>query len=239
MISRRSLLSGLAASFALGSGAARALTVDDRGYAFSADVADPRGWYSGYIPDKPYNIPFVELDRLPPHVRRQVVSYRGKERPGTIIVDTSNKHLYLIQSGGKAIRYGIGVGRDGFSWSGKARVGRKAAWPGWTPPAAMRRRQPELPAHMKGGLDNPLGARALYLYQGSRDTLYRIHGTNEPWSIGHAVSSGCIRMLNQDALDLYERVKVGATIKVREHGAPRGLIMSEAEDMGSLFSRLF
>ncbi|MGJ3261858.1 MAG: L,D-transpeptidase [Salinarimonas sp.] len=180
-------------------------------------AAAQSGWYSGYMPDEPYDIPFVDPRRMPAHLRLTEVGYEGSERPGTIIVDTADKHLYLVREGGRAWRYGIGVGRQGFSWSGAARVGRKARWPGWTPPAAMRRRQPELPRHMEGGLDNPLGARALYLYEGGRDTLYRIHGTNEPWSIGEAVSSGCIRMLNQDALHLYERTKIGARVKVRQN----------------------
>lgn len=203
MITRRSLL-----------GAAAALAVAPLASRASAQA----GWYTGYIPDEPYDIPFVDPARLPDHLRLTEIAYRGSERPGTIIVDTADKHLYLIREGGTAFRYGIGVGREGFSWSGTARVGRKARWPGWTPPAAMRRRQPELPAHMEGGLDNPLGARALYLYEGGRDTLYRIHGTNEPWSIGQAVSSGCIRMLNQDALHLYDNTRVGAQVKVRQGG---------------------
>lgn len=140
-----------------------------------------------------------------------VVAYNGREKPGTIIVDTPNRFLYLIEPGGKARRYGIGVGRPGFSWAGRHRVTRKEEWPDWTPPPQMRRRQPGLPAHMKGGPGNPLGARALYL--GS--TLYRIHGTSEPWTIGHAVSSGCIRLRNQDVVDLYNRVPVGAMVIVR------------------------
>lgn len=141
---------------------------------------------------------------------RQVVPYPTNERSGTIVVDTSAHFLYFVLGDGRALRYGIGVARDGFEWSGTHRVSRKAEWPGWTPPAEMRKRQPGLPAHMEGGPNNPLGARALYL--GS--TLYRIHGTNEPWSIGQNVSSGCIRMVNDDVIDLYGRVQLNTKVVV-------------------------
>lgn len=147
---------------------------------------------------------------VPSEFRRQTVPYSGPHGPGTIVVDTRRKFLYLVQEGGKAIRYGVGVGREGFSWRGTERITRKAQWPDWRPPEAMRRRQPELPRFMPGGPNNPLGARALYL--GS--TLYRIHGTNEPGSIGRAMSSGCIRMMNEDVIDLYERVRVGTRVVV-------------------------
>ncbi|MBL0404854.1 L,D-transpeptidase [Microvirga aerilata] len=147
---------------------------------------------------------------IAPQFQRQLVSYQGRERPGTIVVDTGNKFLYLVQGDGRAIRYGIGVGREGFEWSGRQTVSMKREWPSWRPPADMLRRRPDLPRFMEGGPDNPLGARALYL--GS--SLYRIHGTNEPHTIGQAVSSGCIRMLNDDVVDLYNRVKVGATVIV-------------------------
>ncbi|WP_051952608.1 L,D-transpeptidase [Methylocapsa aurea] len=136
------------------------------------------------------------------------------EPPGTIVIDTQSRHLYLVQSGGSAIQYGIGVGRQGFEWRGVARVGRKAEWPRWIPPKEMLKRRPDLPEEMDGGLENPLGARALYLFQGEKDTLFRIHGTNEPDSIGKAVSSGCIRMMNADVIDLYQRVGVGARVVV-------------------------
>jgi lipoprotein-anchoring transpeptidase ErfK/SrfK len=137
-----------------------------------------------------------------------------KEPPGTIVIDTSSRHLYLVQPGGGAIQYGIGVGRQGFEWKGVARVGRKSEWPRWIPPKEMLQRRPDLPEEMDGGLENPLGARALYLFQGSKDTLFRIHGTNEPDSIGKAVSSGCIRMMNADVIDLYQRVGVGTRVVV-------------------------
>ncbi|HEY9009512.1 MAG TPA: L,D-transpeptidase [Devosia sp.] len=145
-------------------------------------------------------------------IKKEIVAYSGKYKPGTIIVETSERRLYLVLEDGKAMKYGIGVGRDGFRWSGQHRITRTAEWPGWTPPAQMRKRVPDLPAYMPGGPDNPLGARALYI--GS--TLYRIHGTSEPWTIGQAVSSGCIRMVNDDVIDLYNRVKVGALVVVNQ-----------------------
>ena len=137
-----------------------------------------------------------------------------KQPAGTIVIDTASRHLYLVERDGQALQYGIGVGREGFSWHGTAKVQRKAEWPGWTPPAEMLKRRPDLPLHMEGGIDNPLGARALYLFNGKGDTGYRIHGTNEPDTIGKAVSSGCIRMMNADVIDLYNRVPVGARVVV-------------------------
>lgn len=145
-----------------------------------------------------------------PIYRRQAVAYEGREAPGTIVIDTPSKFLYLVQGGGQAIRYGIGVGRPGFAWAGMKTITRKAEWPGWTPPPEMLRRRPDLPRHMEGGPANPLGARAMYL----GTSLYRIHGTNEPYTIGQNVSSGCIRMMNEDVVDLYERVGVGTRVKV-------------------------
>jgi lipoprotein-anchoring transpeptidase ErfK/SrfK len=144
-------------------------------------------------------------------IPRQTVYYPYNYPPGTIVIDTAERRLYLVEPGGQALRYGIGVGRDGFRWSGVHRVSAKREWPGWTPPAEMRRRRPDLPGHMAGGIENPLGARAIYL--GS--TLYRIHGSNEPETIGQAVSSGCFRMTNEDVIDLYNRVSVGATVVVK------------------------
>ena len=159
--------------------------------------------------DGGFNVPRIDLRKIDPQYYRQAVPYQATERAGTVVVDPNNKFLYLVRDDGTAMRYGIGVGRQGFSWAGNAMIRRKAQWPTWTPPKTMIARQPELAewaGGMPGGLSNPLGARALYLFEGNRDTLYRIHGTNEPWSIGKAVSSGCIRMLNQDAIDLYNRV---------------------------------
>jgi lipoprotein-anchoring transpeptidase ErfK/SrfK len=147
---------------------------------------------------------------LPAHLRRQIVSYPGREAPGTIVIDTPNTYLYYVLGNGRAVRYGIGVGREGFTWSGVQTVSRKQEWPDWHPPAEMIARQPYLPRFMSGGPGNPLGARAMYL--GS--SLYRIHGTNDPTTIGHRVSSGCIRLTNEDVQDLYSRVTLGTKVVV-------------------------
>jgi lipoprotein-anchoring transpeptidase ErfK/SrfK len=145
-----------------------------------------------------------------PRYLRQEVIYDGRERPGTVIINTRDRYLYLVRDNGRATRYGIGVGRPGFTWAGTHSITNKREWPDWRPPPEMIRRQPNLPRHMAGGPDNPLGARAMYL--GS--TLYRIHGSNEPWTIGQAVSSGCIRMRNEDVIDLYNQVRVGTRVVV-------------------------
>jgi lipoprotein-anchoring transpeptidase ErfK/SrfK len=156
-------------------------------------------------PDNP-----TQKRAIPAQFKRQVVDYSGSEKPGSIVIDTTTRFLYLVQEDGTALRYGVGVGRDGFQWTGTHQVTDKKEWPTWRPPAEMRQRRPDLPEMMEGGPENPLGARALYL--GS--TLYRIHGSNEPWTIGQAVSSGCFRMTNEDVTDLYTRVPVGASVKV-------------------------
>jgi lipoprotein-anchoring transpeptidase ErfK/SrfK len=145
-----------------------------------------------------------------PVYQRQVINYDGPEHAGTIIIDTPNRFLFLVQENGKALRYGIGVGRPGFTWAGVKAVTAKREWPDWRPPEEMLKRRPDLPRYMAGGPDNPLGARAMYL----GNTLYRIHGSNEPWTIGTQVSSGCIRMRNEDVIDLYERVKLGSKVVV-------------------------
>jgi lipoprotein-anchoring transpeptidase ErfK/SrfK len=147
---------------------------------------------------------------MPTRLKRQIVSYATREAPGTIIIDTPNTYLYYVLGGGQAIRYGIGVGRDGFTWSGTQSITKKAEWPNWTPPAEMIARQPYLPRFMAGGPGNPLGARAMYL----GGTIYRIHGTNAPGTIGTHVSSGCIRLTNEDVSDLYSRVNVGTRVIV-------------------------
>jgi lipoprotein-anchoring transpeptidase ErfK/SrfK len=158
-----------------------------------------------------------------PAFARATVTYPSPEKAGTIVVDPGSHYLYLVQGGGQAIRYGVGVGSEGFGWSGLAVVHSKQEWPDWYPPAEMLARKPELREHMSqlqsglgmpGGPENPIGARALYLWQGNKDTLYRIHGTNEPWTIGHNVSSGCIRLTNDDIVDLYNRTSVGAKVLV-------------------------
>jgi lipoprotein-anchoring transpeptidase ErfK/SrfK len=152
-------------------------------------------------------------DEMPAAFRRQVVSYQGNEAAGTVIVDTAHTYLYLVLGGGKALRYGIGVGRQGFTWSGVQTITKKAEWPDWTPPPEMIARQPYLPRWVGGGPGNPLGARAMYL----GNTVYRIHGTNAPETIGQAVSSGCFRLVNDDVIDLYERVNVGTHVIVRQN----------------------
>ncbi|CAN5210410.1 L,D-transpeptidase [soil metagenome] len=145
-----------------------------------------------------------------PKFEKQTVEYNGNHAPGTLVIDTPNKFLYLVQGGGKALRYGIGVGKPGFTWSGVKTISAKKEWPAWTPPVEMLKRRPDLPRHMEGGPENPLGARAMYL----GTSLYRIHGSNEPWTIGTNVSSGCIRMRNEDVIDLYGRVPVGTKVIV-------------------------
>ena len=168
------------------------------------------------VPPGPTNAALSEAAQIdhqapiPPRYMRQEVAFETDEPPGTIAIDTASHFLYLVLPGDRAVRYRIGWAREGFEWAGTERVTRKAEWPSWSPPAEMLLRQPELPAYMPGGPNNPLGARALYL--GS--TLYRIHGTSEPWTIGQNDSSGCIRLLNEDVIDLYERVKKGAKVVV-------------------------
>ncbi|RBP03113.1 lipoprotein-anchoring transpeptidase ErfK/SrfK [Roseiarcus fermentans] len=173
---------------------------------------------AGLLPpdaDPAYSTPVdldVKVDRARP-TRREIADPTG-EPAGTVTINTKLRKLYLSLGDGRAVEYGIGVGRQGFAWKGEAEIGRKAYWPGWTPPPEMLARSPELPAHLDGSLSNPLGARALYLFQDKKDTLFRIHGTNDPASIGHAVSSGCIRMLNVDVIDLYGRVAKGTKVVV-------------------------
>ncbi len=192
-----------------------------RGPAQVAAVDPDAAWYIGTMPDQPYDVPLVDRSRMDAKYRPQTVAYTGLEKPGTVVVDIDERMLYLVQEGGQALRYGVGVGKLGFSWKGTATVGRKGVWPDWGPTAKMVSLNPDLPRTRKGGVDNPLGARALYLYQGGRDILFRIHGTNEPWSIGEQMSSGCVRMLNEDVVDLYNRVPVGTTVMVKRNGKYR------------------
>ena len=179
----------------------------------------------GPIDSEPFPIAAVDLRRIDPKFYRRVVSvpYDIPNDPGTIVVDPHDHYLYLILEGGQAIRYGVGVGRDGFAWSGEASIEAKREWPKWHPPKEMQARDPEAakwPNGMPGGPSNPLGARALYLYQGKKDTLYRLHGTNQPWSIGKSLSSGCVRLLNQDIIDLYSRVPLGTRVVVLGSAQP-------------------
>lgn len=164
------------------------------------------------LEDQPGYVPSETEEQLPPQFQRQVVLYRTNEPPGTIIVHTSERFLYLVQGNGRALRYGVGVGREGFQWQGLLKITRKQEWPDWTPPPEMIARQPYLPRFMAGGPGNPMGARALYL----GTTVYRIHGTNQPHTIGSAVSSGCFRLVNNDVIDLFERVPVGTKVVVRQ-----------------------
>ena len=195
-----------------------ALAFASIGLASAPSKADPLFWASpGVSASSPVDR-YVRDDRtreeqpaaVPARFRRQVVNYPSDEAPGTIIIDTPNTYLYYVLGGGKAIRYGIGVGREGFTWSGVQHISRMNEWPDWTPPAEMIARQPYLPRFVAGGPGNPMGARALYL----GDTIYRIHGTNDPTTIGQRVSSGCIRLANTDVIDLYGRAKMGGKVIV-------------------------
>ncbi len=178
------------------------------------------GGFSGLFGGQTQQPTHIQRASLPTELNREALSTRTivndptGERVGTITIDTKNRYLYLSMDGGRAMRYDVGVGREGFAWQGRAYIGRRAEWPTWTPPAAMLKRRPDLPRVMNGGIANPLGARAMYLYNGHGDTMFRIHGTNEPDTIGQAVSSGCIRLLNDDVVDLYQRVKIGAPVIV-------------------------
>jgi len=186
----------------------------------------PKGPSLGYLamygpmPEERFPIPAVDLAKVPEKYWRKQVEYDGPHPVGTVIVNTNTFYLHLIQEGGKAMRYGVGLGRQGFEWSGDGRIQWKQKWPKWTPPTEMIERQPELEkwsadnGGMPPGLENPLGARALYIFQGGNDTLYRIHGSPEYWSIGKAVSSGCVRLMNQDIIDLYDRVPSGSRLVV-------------------------
>jgi lipoprotein-anchoring transpeptidase ErfK/SrfK len=218
-INRRAFLMGLpAAGYALSSGPSLAQFVGAR---------PAQGLY-GAIEDDLYPVPAVDLSRIKPAYLRKLVPYEISEPAGTVVVDPQSRYLYSVQGDGTAMRYGVGVGRSGFSWSGSATIKNKQEWPDWYPPKEMFERQPELMDSMgelesgpgmAGGPGNPLGARALYLWQGNKDTLYRIHGTFEPWTIGTSVSSGCIRMINQDVIDLYNRTPVGTKVVVLSSSA--------------------
>lgn len=171
----------------------------------------------GAKPEEKFPLPAMHLDKVKPELRRQEVSYDTSHPAGTVVVDIPARRLYYVLGDGRAMRYGVGVGRQGLALRGDAYIGRKSEWPSWTPTANMMRRDPrnlKYAGGMAGGPNNPLGARALYLYRGGNDTMFRLHGTNQPQSIGHAMSSGCIRMLNHDIIDLYSRVPVGSKVVV-------------------------
>lgn len=169
------------------------------------------------LPDERFPIPAARIDLVDPQYWRQIVPDPTGERPGTIVVDTANRFLYLVRDDGQALRYGVGIGRDGFAWSGRGVIEYKREWPTWTPPSEMIDRQPELEPYRHGmppSLENPLGARALYIFKDGRDTIYRLHGATDARTIGKAISSGCVRLLNQDVIDLFERVPSGTPIVV-------------------------
>src|SRR5690606_5153478 len=187
--------------------------------AIVLDIEQPWASYYAAARGEPYPVPAVDLRRIPRQFWRQEVPYASSHPVGTIVVNTSERHLYLVQPGGTAMRYGVGVGRDeGLNFRGTATIARKAKWPGWTPTPNMIRTQPERYAQyakgLPGGPTNPLGARALYLYRNGKDTHFRLHGTTEPYAIGRSVPSGCIRLMNQDIIDLYDRVPTGTKVVV-------------------------
>jgi lipoprotein-anchoring transpeptidase ErfK/SrfK len=217
--SRRSLLAGTASLLG-------ASLVPLRARAQAA--FDPREIYAA-VQGEPFPVPAINLRRIRPEFLRTIVDYSGPEAPGTIVIDPAQRFLFLVNGDGSAIRYGVGVGREGFLWSGNAEIKAKREWPDWYPPKEMLARDPSIMkvmTHlqsgigMAGGPGNPLGARAMYLFQGNKDTLYRIHGTVEPWTIGTNVSSGCIRMINQDVMDLFGRIPVGTRVRVLGDARP-------------------
>ncbi|MGF7163060.1 lipoprotein-anchoring transpeptidase ErfK/SrfK [Rhodoligotrophos appendicifer] len=205
-ISRRTFLAGAAVSAASGWAA------PSFSQGFNTAV-----FFAGNTVDNGVTYQATNFAKIDPRWKRQIVPYDSIEPQGTIVVDTTNHHLYVIFENKTALRYGVGVGKEGFKWYGRARVDRKAIWPTWTPPPEMLLRRPELPRFVEGGAGNPLGPRALYLYRDASDLGYRIHGTVEPWSIGHDVSSGCIRMFNEDIIDLYQRCPKGTKVLVLRH----------------------
>lgn len=203
-ISRRKFSAGLAAA------GASALVSPAR--------AQSGRYFKGVQEDNGFHYRKTNFEAIDPVWRKQIVQYHSEEPAGTVVVDTRNHFLYQIYKNNTAIRYGVGVGREGFQWFGRARIDRRELWPRWTPPPEMHERTPGLPQFVEGGAaDNPLGPRALYLYRDGRDLGYRLHGTLEPWSIGRDVSSGCIRMFPEDVIDLYQRVPNGTLVQVLEH----------------------
>ena len=229
MINRRFFLAGAASAFL---GACSAIPA-------TGPLAYAPGEGSGILvpaSDEPFKVPPVNLATIPAQFHRQIVRDPTGEAPGTVVVDPGQRYLYLVEPNGKARRYGIGVGREGFAWNGTATIQMKREWPKWYPPVEMQERDERARQYAKGmdgGPDNPLGARAMYLFQNGRDTLYRIHGTNEPKSIGTAVSSGCIRMLNADVIDLYNRVPIGTKVVVLPAMSPMARIGNALTDLNA------
>ncbi len=229
MINRRFFLAGTASALL---GACSAIPA-------TGPLAYAPGEGSGILvpaSDEPFKVPPVNLATIPAQFHRQIVRDSTGEAPGTVVVDPGQRYLYLVEPNGKARRYGIGVGREGFAWNGTATIQMKREWPKWYPPVEMQERDERARQYAKGmdgGPDNPLGARAMYLFQNGRDTLYRIHGTNEPRSIGTAVSSGCIRMLNADVIDLYNRVPIGTKVVVLPAMSPMARIGNALTDLNA------
>jgi lipoprotein-anchoring transpeptidase ErfK/SrfK len=229
VINRRFFLAGAASAFL---GACSAIPA-------TGPLAYAPGEGSGILVpagDEPFKVPPVNLATIPVQFHRQIVRDPTGEAPGTVVVDPGQRYLYLVEPNGKARRYGIGVGREGFAWNGTATIQMKREWPKWYPPVEMQERDERARQYAKGmdgGPDNPLGARAMYLFQNGRDTLYRIHGTNEPKSIGTAVSSGCIRMLNADVIDLYNRVPIGTKVVVLPAMSPMARIGNALTDLNA------
>lgn len=208
-LSRRDLIAGSATAVAL---AAPAVLTGTSALAAGAE------WYNGSKTDNGVNFRATNFSVVDARWKRQMVVYNSREKPGTVVIDTRNHFLYWIWENNTAMRYGVGVGKEGFEWYGRARVDRKVLWPRWVPPAEMLKRSPHLPKLVKGGSPkNPLGSRALYLFANRADTGYRIHGNTSPWSIGKSASSGCIRMFNEDVIDLYQRCPIGTEVLVLEH----------------------
>ena len=215
-ISRRGVVGGIAAAVLAG--------------AAGPVLAAPRDrarYFAGMASDHGQNYRRTNFNVIDPRWRRQLVQYYSDEPQGTVVVDTRHHFLYVIFENRTALRYGVGVGKEGFQWFGRAQVDRKAIWPPWSPPADMLKRRPNLPRYMAGGPDNPLGPRALYLYRDGQDTGYRLHGTTEPWSIGADASSGCIRMFPEDVIDLYQRCPQGTRVLVLRHIAARAAAGNE------------
>lgn len=214
-LNRREFLVGAAGAGMLAAGAGPSAAAT----GLSAKQAE--AYFGPIVQDNGIDFRSTNFEKINPKWRRQFVDYTSVEPQGTVVVDATNHFLYVIFENQTALRYGVGVGRDGFRWYGRARIDRKQLWPRWVPPPEMRARHPELPEYMDGGMKNPLGPRAMYLYRNGKDLGYRIHGTTEPWSIGTNASSGCIRMFNEDAIDLYQRCPIGTRVLVlKTLGAP-------------------
>ncbi len=213
-LTRRAFIGGVAAVGTAG--------LAGEAYAYTRNFsATAMKYFAGIGDDNGHQYRLTNWKKIKAQWYRQLVQYQSTEPLGSVVVDTSNHFLYVVFENQTALRYGVGVGRDGFRWYGRARIDRKALWPRWVPPPEMRKRQPDLPEYIDGGIDNPLGPRAMYLFRNGTDLGYRLHGTMEPWSIGSNVSSGCIRMFPEDVIDLYQRCPIGTRVLVLKHlGAP-------------------